>query len=196
MIKVDNFVGDVSMRVLTSVRRASSVKGALLGTIDPLNQQLSEIPGHIAKMEAEVGVGMAGATARITLIIDETEMMSKILLWANEAGVDENSALINAESKLNKQLHKIHGQIAGFYLKYISPPVPRRTYATIIVAVNEKKQKSIGKMTAAARRERLTAMLNMMGNNSRAMNLSGVAKLFGVSRDVIYEDLRKIGAKR
>ena len=184
------------MRVLTSVRRSSSVKGALLGTIDPLNRQLSEIPGCITKMEAEVGVGMAGATARITLIIDETEMTSKILLWANEAGVDENSALINAESKLNKQLHKIHGRIAGFYLKYISPPVPRRTYATIIVAVNEKRQKTIGKMTAAARRERLAAMLKMMGNDSRAMNLSGVAKLFGVSRDVIYEDLRKIGAKR
>ncbi len=184
------------MRVLTSVHRASSVKGALEGTIGPLNTQLAEISGCITKMDADVGVGMAGATARITVIVDEAEMAPKFLIWANEPGGDENSALIRAEKKLNIQLQKISGRVAAFYLKFISPPVPRRTYATIIVAVNENIPEKVGKLTAPARRERLAAMLRMFGNDSRAINLSRVAKLFGVSRDVIYEDLRKLGTKR
>lgn len=184
------------MRVLTSVQRASSVRAALGKAISSLNDQLAEIPGSITKMDADVGVGMAGATTRIAVVVDEAEIVPKCLLWANEPGGDDKIALARAEKKINTELKKLSGRVASFYMKFISPPVPRRTYATLIVAVNEELPEKIGRLAAPERRERLAAILRMLGNDSRAINLSRVAGLFGVSRDVIYKDLRKLELER
>jgi len=72
----------------------------------------------------------------------------------------------------------------------------RRTYVTLIVAVNQRIPEEVGKLTADERRGRLAAAIHMLGNDPNAVNLSHVAKIFDVSRDVIYEDLKKLGTRR
>jgi predicted DNA-binding transcriptional regulator YafY len=147
-------------------------------------------------MEASVDSGWAGATVRIALVVDESDVRPKCVLWANEVGGSEGSALRRAQEKINAQLAKLRGEIAGFYLKFITPPLPKRAYATLIVAVNEEVPKKVGKLSLGERRERLAAVLRLFGNDSKVINLARVAKILGVSRDTIYKDLQELGIER
>lgn len=188
------FVG--YLRVLSSTHRAVSVRPALEKVAAELNEKLAKIPGCITNMDANVSAGVAGASVRVTVTLDESDVRPKCIIWANEMGANEGSALRRAEEKVNVQLSKLRGQIAGFHLQSIAPPLVRRTYVTLIVAVNQQIPEKVGKLTADERRERLAAAIHMLGNDPNAVNLSHVAKIFDVSRDVIYEDLKKLGTKR
>ena len=188
------FVG--YLRVLSSTHRAVSVRPALEKVAAELNEKLAKIPGYITKMDANVSAGVAGASVRVTVALDESDVRPKCIIWANEVGRNEGSAIRRAEEKVNVQLSKLRGQIAGFHLQSIAPPLVRRTYVTLIVAVNQQIPEKVGKLTADERRERLAAAIHMLGNDPNAVNLSHIAKIFDVSRDVIYEDLKKLGAKR
>lgn len=184
------------MRVFSSVRRGGNVRKALERAAGELNEMLAGAQGRITEMDARVDSGIAGATARIVAVVDESDLRPKCILWANEVGRSEEVALRRAREKINAQLSKIRGEIAGFYLKFITPPLPKRTYATIIVAVNEEVTEKIGKLGMEERRERLAAVLRLLGNDPKAINLVRVAKAFGVSRDTIYKDLQDLGTKR
>jgi hypothetical protein len=147
-------------------------------------------------MDASVDAGVTGSTVRIVVTIDESDIRPKCILWVNEAGKDERSAFSRAERRINAQLTKLKGQVAGFYMKFIRPPLPKRIYATLIMAVNEEVPSKISKLDVEERRERLAAVMRLLGNDPKAVNLSRIAKMFGVSRDVIYKDLRKLGIQR
>jgi hypothetical protein len=184
------------LQILSSTHRAVSVKPALEKVVAELNEKLAKIPGYITKMDADVSAGVAGASVRVVVVVDESDIRPKYIIWANEVGGDEGSALRRAEEKVNAQLNKLRGEVAGFHLQSIAPPLVRRTYVTLIVAVNEKIPAKVGRLTADERRERLAAAIQMLGNDPNAVNLSHIAKIFDVSRDVIYEDLKKLGIKR
>jgi hypothetical protein len=147
-------------------------------------------------LEADVYSGIAGAIVRVVTVVDESDLKSKRIFWANEAGTTDEKALRRAREKINARLAKIRGEVAGFYLKFITPMIPKRTYATIIVAVNEQIPEKIGKLSSEERRERLSAIFRLLGNDPKAINLAQVAKVFGVSRDTIYKDMEDLGVKR
>ena len=172
------------------------MRKALERTAAELNEMLANTQGRITKLDANIDSGISGATARIVTAVDESDLRPKCIFWANEAGSNEGTALRRAQEKINVQLAKLRGEIAGFYLKFITPPLPKRTYATLIVAVNEEVPKKVGKPSSGERRERLAAMLRLLGNDPRAINLAQVAKIFGVSRDTIYKDLHDLGIER
>lgn len=172
------------------------MRKALTQVAAELNEKLAKVQGCITKMEASVDSGLIGATARITLMIDESDVRPKCILWVNEVGGSERVALLCAQKKINTRLAKLRGEVAGFYLKLITPPLPKRAYATLIVAVNEEMPQKIGKLSMGERRERLAAVLRLLGNDPKAINLAQVAKTFGVSRDTIYKDLQELGIER
>jgi DNA invertase Pin-like site-specific DNA recombinase len=147
-------------------------------------------------LDADIHSGISGATARLVVAVDESDLRPKCILWANEAGDSEGAAFRRAQEKINIQLAKLRGEIAGFYSKVIAPPLPKRTYVTLIVAVNEEVPEEISELDSSERRERLAALLRLLGNDTRAINLARIAKIFGVSRDTVYKDLEKLGAKR
>ncbi|MFN4133983.1 MAG: hypothetical protein ACK4GQ_06440, partial [Candidatus Hadarchaeales archaeon] len=86
------------------------------------------------------------------------------------------------------------GEIAGFYTRLISPPLLPRTYSTIILAINESVKEK--RFSAEERLELLSTVIHALGGDPSVINITQVAKAFGVSRDTIYEDLKKIGFKR
>ncbi len=161
-----------------------------------LNEKLAKTQGCITRMEASVDSGLAGATVRIALVVDESDVRPKCIFWVNEVGGSERVALLRAQEKINARLAKLRGEIAGFYLKFITPPLPKRAYATLIVAVNEEVPKKVGKLSLGERRERLAAVLRLFGNDPKVINLARVAKTLGVSRDTIYKDLQELGVER
>lgn len=184
------------VKILSSIRRATSVRKALERAANDLNEKLAGTPGSITNMEANVDSGIAGAVMRIVVVVDESNIRSKCILWANEVGGDEGAAFRRAQEKINAQLVKLRGQVVGFYSKFITPPLPKRTYATLIVAVNEEIPEKVGKLGSGERRERLVEVLRLLGDDPRAINLAQVAKTFGVSRDTIYKDLQELGIGR
>lgn len=169
---------------------------ALERTASELNELLAKTQGRITKLDANIDSGISGATVRIVTAVDESDLRSKYIIWANEVGGGEATALRRAREKINARLVKLRGEVAGFYLKFITPPIPKRTYATLIVAVNEEIPEKVGKLSLGERRERLAAVLRLLGNDPKAINLAQMAKVFGVSRDTIYKDLYDLGAER
>ncbi len=183
------------MQLLTSVQHGSTVKKALEKAGAELNRALAEIPGHISKLDADVDSGFAGATVRIAIAVDERDFRPKCILWANEGGGSAREALHKAQSRINMKLSKLQGEIADFYLKFITTPL-KRTYATLIVAVNHVVPQKLKGLPGRERRERLMSILRLLGNDPHTINIAGVAKAFGVSRDTIYHDLELLGFKR
>ena len=172
------------------------MRKALKRASNELNEKLAKMQGCITRMEASVNSGLTGGIARIALVIDESDVKPKCVLWVNEVGGSEEVALRRAQDKINARLAKLRGEIIGFYLKFITPPLTKRTYATLIVAVNEEVPKKIRKLSLGERRERLAVVLRLLGNDSKAINLVQIAKSFGVSRDTIYKDLQELGMER
>ncbi len=184
------------MQVLSCVQRAKSVRKALEQAAAELNGMLEKTQGCMTKMDASVDSGIAGATVKIIIVLEENKVRPKSILWANEAGRNEKKALARAQEKVNAQLARLHGEIVDFYWKFITPPIPKRTYATLIVAINEEVPEEIRKLNSDERRERLAAVLRLFGNDPKAINLVQVAKTFGVSRDTLYKDLQELGIER
>ena len=172
------------------------MRKALSKAATELNDKLAKMQGCITRMEASVGSGLTGGITRITLVVDESDVRPKCVFWVNEVGGSEAVALQRAQDKINARLAKLRGEIVGFYLKFITPPLTKRTYATLIVAVNEEMPKQVKKLSLGERRERLSVILRLLGNDSKAINLAQVAKSFGVSRDTIYKDLQELGMER
>ena len=181
---------------MSSVKHGANVRKALERAAAELNEKLARAQGRIARMDASVDSGIAGATVRIIAAVDESDLRPKCILWANEVGGSEEVALRRAQERVNAQLAKLRGEVAGFYMKFITPPLPKRTYATLIIAVNEEVPEKIGKLGSSERRERLAAVFRLLGNDPKAINLAQMAKIFGVSRDTIYKDIRDLGLER
>lgn len=183
------------MKILTSIEKAPNVRKALEKAVKRLNDILRETPGRIARMDVSVDVGVTGATSRIIVAIDEKYFAYKYLVWANEPGRDENTAIRNAQSKINAQIKEGKGDIAGFYSKLISPPLLARTYSTIIVGINEdiKEKRNLSR---EERRELLSSAVHLLGGDPKVINIAHLSKILGISRDTLYEDLRRLGFKR
>lgn len=171
------------------------MRKALELAVGELNQMLAKTQGRITKLDVSVDFGIK-STVRLVVVVDESDIKLKRVLWANEAGGNEETALNRAREKINAQLSKLHGEVAGFYMKFISPALLKRTYATLLVAVNEEIPEKVGKLDSVERRERLAAALKLFGNDPKAINLAQMAKIFGVSRDTIYKDLHELGIER
>ncbi len=172
------------------------MKKALKRATTELNEKLAKMQGCITRMEASVGSGLTGGIARIALVVDESDFRPKCILWVNEVGGSEAVALQRAQDKINARLAKLRGEMVGFYLKFITPPLTKRTYATLIVALNEEMPKKVEKLNLSERRERLAMILRLLGNDPKAINLAQLAKSFGVSRDTLYKDLQELGMER
>ncbi|GAI34206.1 unnamed protein product, partial [marine sediment metagenome] len=80
------------MQVLSCVQHAKSVRKALEQAVAKLNGRLEKTRGYITKMDASVDSGIAGATVRIITVVDESNVRPKSVLWANEAGGNEEKA--------------------------------------------------------------------------------------------------------
>jgi hypothetical protein len=183
------------LQLLACAQHGSNVRKALERASSELNEALAATPGRITKLDASVDLGISGATVRLVVAVDEGDFRPKSVLWANEGGGSVGAALQRARERINRSLSKLHGEIADFYLKFITTPL-KRTYATLIVAVNEDIPRKLGRLSTRERRERLASVLRLLGNDPRAINLAGVAKSFGVSRDTLYHDLESLGLSR
>lgn len=182
------------MRFISDTKTSMDVSSALDKLIKEVDEKLKGVDGVITKLECDVSAGPAGASVSASLIVNGNEPRHKELIGVNEKGVTKEHAMKNAAEKLNKILAEKNGELADFFVKTIVTPIPGRVYTTIIAAVNEgilEKAQNI-----EMRRQRLKKALELLNNNPSAINVTGAAEVFGVSRTIIYKDLEALGFKR
>ncbi|MFQ6050546.1 MAG: hypothetical protein ACE5K4_02520 [Candidatus Hydrothermarchaeota archaeon] len=183
------------MRIVGVCKSGSDVKTALEKAGEEINKKLTGIGGNIEKMRVSIEAGVGGAVIEIALSVSGDNYAKKKVVFVNERGISEEQALKNAERKINNILKDLNGSIADFFVKTTTTPIPGRVYSTIIVAINENSQTEIP-VDKGSRREILRNAISLLGGDPKALNISKVAEIFTVSRDIIYKDLEELGYKR
>lgn len=182
------------MRLLIKTKRGSTVNKALKMLLQELNEELKRIDGLIDRMKCEVNAGPAGAIVTISLIINGNKPRKKMVLGVNEKGVNRESSLQKATQRLNKMLKDVDGELVDVFVKTVVGPLPGRAYTTIIAAINERLLEKV--LDSTMRRQRIKRALELFNNDPAAINITGVADVFGVSRTIIYKDLEALGFRR
>lgn len=184
------------MQILGSTGNGGTIREALQEAAKTTNKKLSNTPGSIAEIETDLNVGVSGGKVQLVVTVEDKKTRPKKIIWANKGGSNEEEAISKAKEKLNPKIEKISGEIADFHLKFVSPPLPQRTYVTIILGVNETIPKKTKNLNTEERRARLREIINLLGGEASTINISKISKVFNVTRDVIYRDIEKMGFDR
>ena len=138
----------------------------------------------------------------VTLLLNPQNNAGKGVLADYSPGKHKEDAINKALEKLNRVLPK-NAQIVDFEIGTYTTPVTRRTYAVGVVVYNVPPEpKPLEEFSIKERRELLSRVLYNFNYNPRVLNISEIARMFGVSRDSIYYDIeqilkeRKISGKR
>jgi hypothetical protein len=186
--------GDKGMRLLSMTKGGSTVSRALDRVIEELNKELCRTDGLINKVVCDVHAGPAGASVTVSLIVNGYEPRKKQVLGVNVKGINRETSMKKATEKLNHMLKDINGELVDVFVKTVVAPLPGRVYTTIVAAVNERLLTEA--WNSSLRRQRIKRALELFNDNPSAINVAGVAAIFGVSRTIIYKDLEALGFKR
>ncbi|MFQ5800216.1 MAG: hypothetical protein ACE5HH_00670 [Candidatus Hydrothermarchaeales archaeon] len=181
------------MNIVSAFERGHTVEDALDSAVRKVNEQLKSVDGLIDKIDFQVDVGYSGATVSIVLSLNGDEPMHKEVIGVNQRGINNSQALKKATEVMNNTLLHKKGRIQDFVVKNIEP-IPGRAYSTVLAAINEDVIED--PHDATTRRRRLTKALDLLSREPAALNIAKVAEVFGVSRKMIYHDLKALGYGR
>ncbi len=185
-----------TLKLISSSKKGSNVKKALEEATKEVNKNLINEKGSIAKINLKTNVGLPGASVDLLVTIDDKKQVNKKIAWVNAGGSTEEKALQRAKEEINPKINEIDGELADSHIEYISPPMPKKIYVTILLGINEKVPEKTENLTKSERRARIRQIINLTGGNAKIINISELAKTFNVSRDVIYNDLNKLDIER
>ncbi|NJE84560.1 hypothetical protein E3E23_01705 [Thermococcus sp. CX2] len=128
----------------------------------------------------------------VTVLLDTSVNMKKGILAEYAIGRSKEEAVNKALEKINRALPS-EARVVNFEVGTYTTPVTRRTYAVGVVVYNVPLEKRpFREFTIKERRELLANVLGMFNYNPRVLNISEIARIFGVSRDSIYYDIEQI----
>ncbi|WP_324736055.1 hypothetical protein VFC49_02570 [Thermococcus sp. SY098] len=158
-------------------------------------EEFLKTPGKIEKSKISLNFG-AFMNVTIALDIDESQPAEKGLITAYASARNKRDALKKLQDALNKQI-KSPMEIVDFEIGTYTTPVTRRTYAVGIIVYNiPLHEVELSKLSIKERRKILAKALELFNYNPKVLNISEVARTFGVSRDSIYYDIEQILKER
>lgn len=182
------------MQIISSSKSDAEVSSALENAVKEVNETIAKVNGEICKLLCEISTGPIEATATITVLINGDRPIKKEIVGVNEKSYTKEKSIKKADQRINELLKNKKGTIADSFLKTITT-LPTRVYTTIIVGVNgEEVVEEVGDVKS--RRERLKRAIELLGNDPNTINIAEIAKLFGVSRPMVYKDIEAIGYTR
>ncbi|AFK22290.1 HTH domain-containing protein [Pyrococcus sp. ST04] len=104
---------------------------------------------------------------------------------------NKERAIEELQEKLNAKITP-DMEIADLEIETYTTPVTRRTYAVAVVLYNRPIRSGLEEMKLQNRRKVLAKLLELVNFNPKALNISELARMFGVSRDTIYNDIQQI----
>ncbi len=179
------------MKLINIQHDSASIEDCVTSIVLKSRKYLSDSRGYIASSKIDLSFG-AFMNLSITLAIDFKRDMRKGILADYSHGRKREDALRKAVENLNKRLPE-DAQIVDFQLGTYVTPVTRRTYAVAVVVYNiPMERKTLEKFGISERRALLKRILEEFNYNPRVLNISEIARTFGVSRDSIYYDIEQI----
>ncbi|ANF23617.1 hypothetical protein A7C91_08605 [Thermococcus piezophilus] len=152
---------------------------------------LSPKPGFISSSKITLTFG-AFMTLTVTVLLDTGVNMKKGILAEYAVGRNKEEAVDRVLEKINRALPS-ETRVVDFEVGTYTTPITRRTYAVGVVVYNVPlKKRPFREFTIKERRELLANVLEMFNYNQRVLNISEIARIFGVSRDSIYYDIEQI----
>jgi len=128
----------------------------------------------------------------VTMLLDDRSNMKKGILAEYAYGKNKEKAISKVMDKINRLIPR-DAKIVDFEVGTYTTPVTRRNYAVVIVVYNAPfSEKPLREFTIKERRELLARILEAFNYNPHVLNISEVARMFGVSRDSIYYDIEQI----
>ncbi len=106
------------------------------------------------------------------------------------SGRDRESAIEEVLGKINAKLRGT--DVVSFRIGTYTTPVTRKTYAVGVAAYNKLNLRSDEVQRTPERRKLLAHVLSLFDYNFKVLNISELARTFGVSRDTIYYDIQQI----
>jgi hypothetical protein len=182
------------MKIITRSIASGDIGSALTKCTRGINEELEKVDGRITKAYTEVSVGPSGGYVTINVAVSGNTPHRKSIIGINQKGKNLEVSMKKATEKLNGIIADKKGEVVDVFTKTISTPLSGRVYTTIIAAINEEVFMPAN--NARLRRQRLKNILEFLNNDPKAINISQVAEVFGVSRGIIYKDLEELGFKR
>ncbi len=182
------------MRIIAKSIKRGDVESSLKKCVKEINEELEKVDGRITKADVEVSVIPSGGYVTIHVAVSGNAPHKKSVIGINRGGENFEMSMKMATKKLNSIMSGKKGEVVDVFTKNISTPILGRTYTTIVAAINEDVFMPAN--NAALRRQRLKKTLELLNDDPKAINISKVAKVFGVSRLIIYKDLEELGFKR
>lgn len=156
---------------------------------------LSSKPGVIKSSKIHLTFG-AFMNLTITLLLDPRGNARKGVLADYAHGKSKEDAIQKALEKLNTLLPE-GAQVLDFEVGTYTTPVTRRTYAVGVIVYNAPLEtRPFNEYQLKERRELLAKVLKSFNYNPKVLNISEIARMFGVSRDSIYYDIEQILKER
>ncbi|WP_461865582.1 hypothetical protein [Thermococcus sp.] len=179
------------MRLVSIQSESSKVEDCIRDIMRKSEFILSPVPGLIKSSKILLSFG-AFMNLKILLLIDESATGYKGIIVEYASGRHKDEAINRALDKINAQL-KPGYQIIDFETGTYTMPVTRRTYAVGVVVYNIPGSKEdFNTLSLKGRRELIAKVLEMFNYNPKVLNISELARMFGVSRDSIYYDIEQI----
>ena len=154
-------------------------------------EALKNVPGTIRSSRISLSFG---AFMNLTIVMDITPFPAskKLVLVDYAVGKGKDGAISRVVEKINSKTPQ-NGELVDFEVKTYTTPVTRRTYAVGVIVCNvPMEQKSLKELTLQERRQFLAGVLRAFDYNPKVLNISELARVFGVSRDSIYYDIKQI----
>ncbi|WP_367182640.1 hypothetical protein [Thermococcus sp.] len=170
---------------------SASIEECIKEVNEKSKEVLSNRPGFIdyAKISLSFGAFM---NLMVVVAIDPKVNAKKAILAEYSSGRNKEDAINKTLEKINVKLPE-NAKIVDVEVKTYTTPVTRRTYAVGVVVYNVfERGKPIREYTLKERRRLIAMVLEAFDYNPRVLNISEVARMFGVSRDSIYYDIEQI----
>jgi len=165
---------------------AASVEGCLR-ELEEKAKILEKTPGAIERAKIELSFG-SFMDIKIALKIDPTRNTEKYIIAEYASGKN-----VVEELQKRMQMRIKDSEIVDFTFGTYTMPVTRRKYAVGVAVINRPREDaSFENLTIEERRAILRKALELFGWNVKVLNISELARLFGVSRDSIYNDIEQI----
>ncbi|ACJ15998.1 hypothetical protein, conserved [Thermococcus onnurineus NA1] len=183
------------MELLSLQCESSNIEDCISNILSKSRKLLSSKSGFISSSKIALTFG-AFMNLTVTLLIDPRSNMLKGLLAEYSTGRNKEDAINKTLEKINRFLPR-DAQVVNFEIGTYTTPVTRRTYAVGVVVYNAPlEKKSFTELTIKERRELLAGVLESFNYNPKVLNISEIARMFGVSRDSIYYDIEQILKER
>lgn len=179
------------MELLTFHHESANIEDCTRVVEEISNNVLKSKSGFISSAKISLSFG-AFMNLGVTVLVDDEKDMLKGIIAEHSTGKSRANALNKALELLNSKLPK-NAEVVDFEVGTYVTPVTRRAYGVAVVVYNAPtEQKPFEEFTMGERRRLIARVLKEFNYNPKVLNISELARMFGVSRDSIYYDIQQI----